>query len=289
MKLRYTTISLFLALLCLLTACGKGIKRNMDSSISAPITMSVMPTQKSAKSKRKPLFTGKFVAQADKVNKLVDKGDSAIQKMQVSQATITLGRFQTNHAVEAYLDEYGGGNLEISKAITLPGDIDGTHYRWKNSSNKNKTVMDAVVAESNGYSLLFLCNDPLDAFTGKDKLGPNEATVNGWVKNLTVKNNKAPNPMTAKGKKVTVKFNALKKKKQTIAVKSAYKVSKAQGKVSYKKTNGNRSITVAKTGKITVKKGVKKGIYKVKVKLTASGNANYKAGTKIVTVTLSVK
>ena len=44
----------------------------------------------------------------------------------------------------------------------------------------------------------------------------------------------------------------------------------------------------AKTGAITVPKGTKKGTYKVKVKVTAKGNKNYKAGSRTVTVKLTV-
>ena len=41
---------------------------------------------------------------------------------------------------------------------------------------------------------------------------------------------------------------------------------------------------------MTVKKGLKKGKYKVKVKVTAAGNANYEAsGAKTVTFTVKVK
>lgn len=42
-----------------------------------------------------------------------------------------------------------------------------------------------------------------------------------------------------------------------------------------------------KYAKITVKKRLKKGTYKLKVTVTAAGNRNYLAGTK--TVTLKVK
>ena len=46
----------------------------------------------------------------------------------------------------------------------------------------------------------------------------------------------------------------------------------------------------ARTGNIKVKKGVKKGTYKVKVRVKAAGNANYKpSGWKTVTVTGKVK
>lgn len=45
----------------------------------------------------------------------------------------------------------------------------------------------------------------------------------------------------------------------------------------------------AKNGNITVKKKIKKGTYKVKIKVTAAGNAGFKPGTKTVTVKIKVK
>ena len=49
----------------------------------------------------------------------------------------------------------------------------------------------------------------------------------------------------------------------------------------------------AKNGKITVKKGTKKGTYKMKVTVTAAGtntdDPQYKSGTKKVTVKVVVK
>ena len=101
---------------------------------------------------------------------------------------------------------------------------------------------------------------------------------------------KKANTLTLKAKKPTVKFSKLKKKNQTIALKNAITVSKPQGKVTYAKSSGNAKITINKTsGKITVKKGLKKGTYKVKIKVTAAGNATYNKATKTVTVTIKVK
>lgn len=115
-------------------------------------------------------------------------------------------------------------------------------------------------------------------------------SVCGATKTETIaKCAKYPNTLTAKGKKATVKFANLKKKNQTVAQKKAFTISKAQGKVTYKKSSGNLKITVSSTGKITIKKGLKKGTYKIKVKVTAAGNASYKAATKTVTVTIKVK
>ena len=100
---------------------------------------------------------------------------------------------------------------------------------------------------------------------------------------------KKANTLSVKGKTVKVKFAKLKKKKQTIAINKAMTVSNAQGAVTYAKASGNKKITVAKNGKITVKKGLKKGAYKVKIKVTAAGNDEYNAAVKTVTVTIKVK
>ncbi len=115
-----------------------------------------------------------------------------------------------------------------------------------------------------------------------------EATgpIVGGVSKVTV--NKKANPMTAKGMTVKLKVKKLKKKAQTVKKAKAFTVKKNQGKVTFKKVKGNKKITVSKAGKVTVKKGLKKGTYKVTVKVTAAGNANYKAKSKNVTLTIKV-
>ena len=103
----------------------------------------------------------------------------------------------------------------------------------------------------------------------------------------TFKINKAAQKMTATAKAKTVKASKVKKAKQTVA---PITVKNAQGTVTYKKAGGSAKLTVnAKTGKVTVKKGTKKGTYKCKVKVTAKGNTNYNALSKTVTVTVKVK
>ena len=99
------------------------------------------------------------------------------------------------------------------------------------------------------------------------------------------------NPMTVKTAKKTVKVNSIKKKSKTV---KAITVTKARGKVTYKVVSGNAKSTKAlkvnlNTGKITVKKKTKKGIYKVRVKVTAAGNVSFKPGSKTVTVVIRVK
>ncbi len=107
---------------------------------------------------------------------------------------------------------------------------------------------------------------------------------------------KAGNTLKAGGKTVKVSKKKLKKKKkQVIGRARAIAVSGARGTVTYAKVSVSKKkyakkFTVSKTtGSITVKKGVKKGKYAVKVRVTAAGNANYKAGSKTVTVTVRVR
>ncbi len=98
------------------------------------------------------------------------------------------------------------------------------------------------------------------------------------------------NTMTVKAKSPVLKAKTLAKKKQVIPASKAFTIKKAKGKVTFKKVKGNAKISVAaKTGKITVKKGLKKGTYKVAVNVTAAGTNIYKKLTKKVTVKIRVK
>ena len=67
-------------------------------------------------------------------------------------------------------------------------------------------------------------------------------------------------------------------------------IKKAVGKLTYAKVSGNAKITInASTGKLTVKKKIKKGTYKVRIAVKAAGNTIYARITKIVTVKVKVK
>ena len=99
-----------------------------------------------------------------------------------------------------------------------------------------------------------------------------------------------------KAKNVTKKYTAAKSIKKlgvakTINLKKKAKVS-AKTEVKFKKANkaGGSKIIVAKDGTVTVKNGLKRGTYKVKVRLTASADANYKkAANKNITLKIVVK
>ena len=65
---------------------------------------------------------------------------------------------------------------------------------------------------------------------------------------------------------------------------------RTKGKVTYARAGGSKKILInKKTGKVTIKKKLRKGTYKLKVKVKAAGTSKYKDATKKVTVNIKVK
>lgn len=94
----------------------------------------------------------------------------------------------------------------------------------------------------------------------------------------------------AKGKTAKLKRSKLRKKAQTLSAKKLLSVRNAIGKLSYKKVSGSSKLKINKTtGKVTVKKNTKKGKYKMKVRVTAAGDAIHASAYRTVTVTVRVK
>ena len=111
--------------------------------------------------------------------------------------------------------------------------------------------------------------------------------------------NKAANPLKIGSMTATIKYSKLKKKTQTLAITKVIKFTK---KMNDKKTytlvsakKGSKSFKKyfkinKTTGNMTIKKNkkMKKGTYKVKVKIQALGNSNYKASA-VKSITFKVK
>ena len=97
---------------------------------------------------------------------------------------------------------------------------------------------------------------------------------------------KAPTIKTKIGTK-NLSYNALKKKAQVFTLGTSVN---SKGTLTYKKLSGSSAVSVnSKTGKLTVKKGLKKGTYRVKVQIRSAAKGNYTAGSRTVTVTVRVK
>ena len=189
-----------------------------------------------------------------------------------------------------------------------PGDLSYAKVSVANATYTGKALTPAVTVTLDGGTLTE--NDDYTVTYSKNTaVGKGTVTVTGTgnfsgTQKGTFTISKGANTLTVKAKKVTVKGKTKAgklKKKVKLAKGKLYKVSKAKGTVTYtrgavkkggKKVKGaqlKKIVLNKKTGKITLKKGLKKGTYKVKVKVKAAGNSSYKAKTKTVTVTIKVK
>ena len=106
------------------------------------------------------------------------------------------------------------------------------------------------------------------------------------------------NTMKVSGKTAAVKYKKLRKKAQTVAASKVVNVSYPQGDVTYKLTGVKRGSSNKykkyfkidpKSGKVAIKKKLKKGTYKVTCSVTAAGNGDFKKATKTVTFKIKVK
>ncbi len=112
------------------------------------------------------------------------------------------------------------------------------------------------------------------------------STYKSATKVVTVKAAKAAPSIKTKVGSKTFTYAAVKKKAQAFTLGTSVN---SKGKLSYKKLSGSSAIAVSSTGKFTVKKGLKKGTYRVKVRIAAAAKGNYSAGSRTVTITVKVK
>ena len=108
---------------------------------------------------------------------------------------------------------------------------------------------------------------------------------------------KLTNTLKVKAKKGKIKIKYKKLKRKTIMIKRGkyLTVRNAKGKVRYKLLKADKKKfrkffkVNKKTGKLTVKKHLRKGVYKLKVKVTASGNSSYNKAAKKVTINIRIR
>ena len=109
---------------------------------------------------------------------------------------------------------------------------------------------------------------------------------NGVKKTIEFSVTKKANSFTVKNKTFTIKSN----KKKVINLNKRLKFKNKKGNLTYKKKSGNKKITVSKKGKLTVKKGLKKGkTYTVKVRVTDNGNNTFNKKSKTVRIKIKIK
>lgn len=191
--------------------------------------------------------------------------DPSTIKKQAAQ-TITVAVKNSKNVVSK---KYG------NKAFSI-GAKAKTAMTYKSSNTKVATV------DSKGKVTIKAAGTAKITITAKATSSYKAAT-----KTLTVKVAKAAPVLKTKITSKNVSYSALRKKSQVFTLGASVS---SKGTLTYAKTAGSSAFTVNKTnGKITVKKVLKKGTYKIKVKISAKATANYNAGTKTVLVTVRVK
>ena len=202
-----------------------------------------------------------------------DGGTSAYYTIQKAKSKISIAN-QTK--------TYTGSSLTYTGKVTKVGSTGSVSYDY---------YLDA------GCKTLATPGSPYDAGTYYVKAtlesddNCEEAVSN--VAKFVVK--KASQKIKAKNCSVVCKAQKTKTGKALAKSKTFYLGAKAKASaettIRYAKANkaGGSKIAIGpKAGKVTLKKGLKAGTYKVKVKLTAAKSANYKAA-KAKTITLTVK
>lgn len=181
------------------------------------------------------------------------------------------------------------GTFKINKADISKAVISGVTnkvYTGKPFTQNVSVTLGGKLLPATAYSVSYKNN--INAGSASVILTGKGNYTGTAVKKFTIA--KANNPITVKAKKVTLKAAKVAAKNASVKRAKAVTVKKAKGKLSFKKAKGSKAITVnKKTGKITVKKGTKKGTYKVKIKVSAAGNANYKKAVKTVTLKIVIK
>lgn len=200
---------------------------------------------------------------------------------------ITVYGYSGSAAEEEYAGKSGNVTFVLLDKKTTGVTIKASGKTMTASASKSQSWTIGAKA-SNGAKLTYKSNNAKVKLSSSGKVtvpkkfvGTVKITIKtkktSKVVTLTVK--KASNPLKVRTKNQKIKASAVKKKAKTFKVK----VTKAQGKVSYKSSKP-KYVTVSAKGKVTIKKGTPKGKYKITV--TAKGKGIYNKKSKTITITV---
>ena len=160
---------------------------------------------------------------------------------------------------------YTGRAHTQSPVVKFKGDelVDGTDYVVSYSNNVNAGTATMTVTGLGDYK---------------------------GSQDVSFKINKAGNGLSVAGKTYKIKRSKVKKKARNVAVGSLMTIRGANGALRYAKVSGSKKLSInAYTGAVKIKKKTKKGTYKMKVRVTALGDANHNGATRQVTINVKVK
>ena len=188
-------------------------------------------------------------------------------------------------------------NLNLTNSSTFTGQTSGSITNDK-SSSVSSSIGTVNVTIDSGSTWKLTGNSTISSISGSGSIDYNGytltvgstkytsgsiGTVSASTSNSsgTTVSSTATKKVTFKNVKKIIKYKKIKKKAISYSV-----IKKSDGgKVTYKVTKGKKKyIKVSKKGKVTVKKGAKKGTYKVKITVAKKGN--YKKSTKTIKIVI---
>jgi len=197
-------------------------------------------------------------------------------------------------------------NEDIFNTITIDGSVAekssiGITYNTFPDKNEKRQITSGL---GNNNTDIFYSDDfdkesdyDISFVNGKTDKGATELyAVQGDPRGSNGDNMTNPAKISSKKtiKTINVKYSKLRKKSQKLAVSKLINVTGAESKLTYKKVSVNKRSSRfkvnKKTGTLTIKKGTKKGLYIVKIKVRAAGKSgSFKPLTKTVKVRIRVK
>ena len=199
-----------------------------------------------------------------------------IEKSALGRLTLNNSKGTSKFSVNESVDYQAGYNVVSGYDTAYVTALE--NIEWQSSDSKVATVSNGTVKA----------------------IKPGTATItaklsSGDFASTTVTVSKLNQNMTVKAKAKNIKASALRKKTQKL--KNVFTVKSAQGSLAFKLVKSGitkkirKLVKINSKGVITIKKWkkAKKGTYKIKVKITASGNAKYNSKTITKTVTIRVK
>ncbi len=207
-------------------------------------------------------------------------------------AQSNVGRAVKAEDINVLIDDILSARNNLQQKTTIAGakvsGIKAAEYTGKPIMPEPVIVLSGKVLKA-GYDYSVQYTDNVEAGTAYVLIKGTGDYTGSITRRFDLK--KATNTLNVSAKTARVKRSRLKKRNQKLSILKAITVyDRGQGTLRFTKVKGSRKIKVnKKTGQITVKKGLKKGTYKVKLKVLAKGNANYKSLGEVVTVKIRVK
>ena len=188
-----------------------------------------------------------------------------------SAVKLVIAKAASTITLKAKTAVYNGKTININKA-TVKGSNGKITYTYYSDAKCTKKVTKHINAGTYYVKATVAANANYKAATSK-------------AVKLVIK--KAAQKITVKTTSKTYAVKTVKSKAQVFAIGAA---ASGKGKLTYTRVKGSSALTVnAKTGRITVRKGTKKGTYTIQVRVRAAANTNYNAANVTKTIKVIVK